>query len=261
MKKNYLLVGLLLTFLLITSCTPNPDSTSTSDQTKDQLPIPNQINKIMESQPKPTVIEASQVYSSEVAELIEKSANLNSYHYTFSSSKRNQYESYETVENYEAKIKENKIKKSYSTPVKLSNTLYYSEVYLDTETETALATCDLKTVLCDDNRLQARSLRYPAVKISVNPLEIIENIPKDAKVVGTENIGNRQATIIEYINDEGNKEKLSIDTYSGFPLKQESFIQEDDEDVLLKKNTLNLKSFNNIKNADVTLPEDYELTE
>ena len=52
-----------------------------------------------------------------------------------------------------------------------------------------------------------------------------------------------------------------MDTYSGFPLKQESFIQEDDEEILLERNTFNLKGFNNIKNSEVTPPEDYETVE
>ena len=135
---------------------------------------------------------------------------------------------------------------------------FYSEVYLNNEEETAFATCDLQTVLCNDNRLKISFIRYPAVKINLEPLQVMQNIPKNAQQVGTENIGNRQAIILEYINSEGNKEKLSIDSYSGFPLRQESFIQEDDEEILLQKNNFELKGFNNVKNSEVSVPNDYE---
>ncbi len=256
-----MLLGLILTLLLITACTLTEKPISNENEAEnDQLPLPNQISEITEKIP--TIIkEATQTYSPEVTELIEKSANLKSYHYALTVTKRNQYRSYETVENYQAEVKDSKIKKSFPVPLDLNKNIYYSEIYLDTKKETALATCDLKTVLCDDNRLKIYSLSYPDVKINIKPLDIIKNIPKDAKQVGTERIDNRQAAILEYTNAEGNKERLSLDTYSGFPLKQESFILENDEEIMSQKNVFNIKGLNNVKNSGINLPENYEIVE
>tara|TARA_Y100000310_G_scaffold341971_1_gene443149 strand:- start:522 stop:1259 length:738 start_codon:yes stop_codon:yes gene_type:complete len=245
---------------MITACTP-AEEPANNEVVDNKLPISNQITEIVENQPIPNTVEESQTYSEEVAELLEKSANLKSYEYVLSTSKRNQYENYEPGESYRAQVKDNKVKKSYSEAVKLNQNIYYSEIYLNNEEETALATCDLQTVLCDDNHLIVRSLRYPAAKMTLEPLQIIQSLPKNAEQIGSEKIDNRQAVILKYTNADGNKEKLFVDTYSGFPLKQESFIQEDDEEILLERNTFNLKGFNNIKNSEVTPPEDYETVE
>jgi len=261
MKNIFLFLGLILILFLIIACTPPDEPTLFDKEKNNQLPISNQISEIVENTPVPNIIEESQVYPDEITELIERSTNLESYHYFFSSSKMNQFESYQAGESYQAYVKGNKIKKIYSEPVKLDSDTHYNEVYLDSKKETALVTCNSRTVLCDGNRLKAYSLDYAAVKINLNPLEIIKKLPKDVKKIGTEAIDNRQAAVLEYVNADGNKEKLYLDTYSGFPLKQESFIQDDDEDILFQKNNFDLKGINNVKNSDMILPDNHVIVE
>ncbi len=255
---------LILALILITACSSSDSEQTIADQNQDnnqnQVKIPNQYDQITESQPSTQVAEETPetpVYTKEVAELIEKSSGLTSYSYLYTSSTRNENGNYLPSNDYEAQVKNNKIKKLYSEPLKLNSSVFYSEVYLDTEQETAYVTCDANTVLCKENKLKIYFIRYPAVKIKTLPLDLLKEIPAAAEIVGKENINDRQATIIKYVNNAGNKEKLYLDSYSGFPLKQESFILEDDEEVLLQRNTFNLISLNNIKTADVNLPDNY----
>ncbi|HLC88539.1 MAG TPA: hypothetical protein VJG49_00740 [Candidatus Nanoarchaeia archaeon] len=256
-----LITILVLALILITACSSStPEQAAAGlgpDQEQNQARIPNQYDKITESQPSAQVAEEAPAYSAEVAGLIEKSADIASYYYSYSSSIRDEYGNYDQSDDYEAQVKNNKIKKSYLEPVRLNSSTFYSEVYLDAEQETAFITCGLVTVLCEESRQKFYFIRYPAVKIRILPLEIIGNIPATAEKVSTETINGRQAIILEYVNSAGNKERLSLDSYSGFPLKQESFILEDDEEILLQRSAFNLKSFNDIKNADVNVPDNY----
>ena len=56
----------------------------------------------------------------------------------------------------------------------------------------------------------------------------------------------------------GDKEKLSVDTYYGVPLKQIIYKAVDDEFVIKENNLFTIVSVGNIKNVDVTIPGDYE---
>jgi len=76
-----------------------------------------------------------------------------------------------------------------------------------------------------------------------------------AEKAGTEVIENRQTTILEYINDEGKREQLSIDDYYGVPLQQ--IIYENDE--ILEKRTFTKFSVGNVKDSEVTMSSSYEL--
>src|SRR3989344_7583320 len=259
---------LILTLMLITACSSSDSEPSTSEQTitnqnQNPVKITNQYDQITENteiQPSSQAAEETletPIYTKEVAELIEKSADITSFSYLYTSSVRDEYGNYDPEDDYEAQVKKNKIKKIYPEAKKLNSSTFYSEVYLDTEQETAYVTCDFNSVICKDDKQKIYFIRYQAAKIDILPLEIIKNIPSSAAIVGTATINDRKATVLEYINSAGNKDKLSLDNYSGFPLKQESFILEDDEELLLQRSAFNLKSFNDIKNADVNVPDNY----
>ena len=263
---------LILTLMLITACSSSDSEQTAVNQNQDNsqnqnpVKITNQYDQITENteiQPSSQAAEETletPIYTKEVAELIEKSADITSFSYLYTSSVRDEYGNYDPEDDYEAQVKKNKIKKIYPEAKKLNSSTFYSEVYLDTEQETAYVTCDFNSVICKDDRQKIYFIRYQAAKIDILPLEIIKNIPASAAIVGTATINDRKATVLEYLNSAGNKERLSLDNYSGFPLKQESFILEDDEEILLQRTTFNLKSLNDIKNSDVSLPENYALS-
>src|SRR3989344_7086480 len=178
---------LILTLMLITACSSSDSEQSTSEQTttnqnQNPVKITNQYDQITEN----TEIQPSQVaeetpetpiYTKEVAELIEKSADITSFSYLYTSSIRDEHGNYVPEDDYEAQVKNNKIKKIYPEAKKLNISTYYSEVYLDTEQETAYVTCDFNSVICKENKQKIYFIRYQAAKIDILPLEIIKNIP------------------------------------------------------------------------------------
>ncbi|MBU1973976.1 MAG: hypothetical protein KKH52_01110 [Nanoarchaeota archaeon] len=256
---------LILALLMLTSCQNQQldELQEEMGEVKDKIEettetiaknIKEEVNEIKEN------VEAAS-HSSEVVELIEKSEKVNSYHYSFISLIRQSNNNYEEVATYQAYLKGDKIKKIYLSPVKLNQEFYYIDIYLNINEKTAVGTCSTNSVLCDDLDNQAFKLVYTSEKISPTPLDLLSALPLSAQKIGEETIENRKAAVLSYTNSDGKLEKLSVDTYSGIPLKQIIYQLEDDEEVVLEKNTFSLDGLNDVKNADVTLPDNYELIE
>lgn len=205
--------------------------------------------------------ETATEHTPEVAELIAESDDISSYHYSFRSMVRDNVGNFKETASYQAFIKGDKIKKTFISPKEFDNEFYYNQVYLDAQKRVAYAVCEGSGVLCEGFYNKARKISYNTEKISATPLDLIQSIPADAAKVEEETIENRKAAIIAYKNSQGQYEKLSIDTYSGIPLKQIIYTLEDDEEVILEKNTFSLDGINSVKNSDVTLPDRYEITE
>ena len=99
-------------------------SFQTGDFFQNLVKITNQYDQITEN----TEIQPSQVaeetpetpiYTKEVAELIEKSADITSFSYLYTSSIRDEHGNYVPEDDYEAQVKNNKIKKIYPEANKL----------------------------------------------------------------------------------------------------------------------------------------------
>ena len=179
--------------------------------------------------------------------LLEKSRGITNYHYFYDTP---------SIEGYEVTVKDNKIKKAYTTPLKLESNIYYSEVYLDSAQKTAIAICTKTSILCDEAWGKAYSLNYASQLPEMDPIALINQV-KYAEEAGSEVIENRQTTILEYTNSDGRREQLSVDNYYGIPLQQ--IIYENDE--IIEKRTFTKFSIGNVKESEVTMPSSYKLGE
>jgi len=132
-------------------------------------------------------------------------------------------------------------------------------IYFDKSEKTAYGYCtDERTFACPaENRDKAYNLDYNAVKEEIFPLNLIKNIDY-AEKTGSATIDGRKNTILEWNNQDGNRERVWIDNYFGFVMKQEIY---DDNDEVLEKHTFTAPSINKLKDQDVNLPEGVEIVE
>jgi len=199
-------------------------------------------------------------YDEAVADLMAKSEDTDNYKYFFQSSIRNKYGSYESGPSYEVYIKGEKVKKIYPREIKLKEDVYYNEVYLDLDKEEAVGICTESGMNCKPIWDKAFELDYPTEKLLMTPWKLIQNIDPETEEVGSEVFDNRNLLILEYDNAKGEKEKLSVDKYSGLPLKRVVYTYEDDEKIILESYTFTMLAVGGVKNVDITLPEKYELS-
>jgi len=261
--------GLIIISLFVIACSPSEqDQEEISVEVGDSPNIYDQIvadeediKEISESDELDEVVPNEGEYSEEVAELIEKNKGASNYRYTINANSRNQYDNFNHDYFYEVYFKDDKIKKIYNEPVKLKLDIFYNIVYLDLEDEVAYGVCDGTTVLCDGLDKKAYDVGYNKENVVLDPLFLLDKITYAAKIVGSETLNGRKATILEYVNKQGTKERLSVDTYYGLPLKQVVYELDDDEEVVVKRNDFNIINVGGVKNADVNLPEEYEIVE
>ncbi len=241
MKKVTLSLAVLVLALFLISCVPTAPEQPTIPPPKPVLTEPST----------ETVAEVpEQKLSPAVEQLISKNRDTANYKFLLDAF---------DPDSYEVSVKENKVKKVYSNPVKYQGDKFYNTVYVDLTARTAVATCEKPGVLCESVWGKYMQLNFNDQQLTLTPLTVIENIGTDATIAGTENFENRAATIIEYTNDAGMTEKVSIDTYYGLPLRQEIYSQQGDEQVLQQKHTFTKQAVGSVKNADVTLSGEYEL--
>lgn len=248
----------MITLIVLTSCASqdkeiteevvvNPEkyeNNAISNIAKEQAEVELEIEEVQES------------YDEAVKGLIDKGKDINNYKYTFGSTAINQFGSYIQSESFTVFVKESKMKKVYNSPIKYGSNKYYNEVYL--EEGKAIAICSERTVECDE--LYNKAFSVTDEKVSLLPTELLLQVPFTAKVVGEELIDQRrEATILEYLNEKGQLERLSVGQYYGLPLKQAIYKMVDDEQTLVEKNNFNIISVGNVKNADVNLAESYEI--
>jgi len=241
MRKLTLSLSVLVLVLFLISCAPTAPEQPTAPAPKPVLTEPSTetVDKVPEQKLSPAV-----------EQLVSKNHDTTNYKFLLDAFDTN---------SYEVSVKENKVKKVYTNPVKYQRDKFYTTVYLDLTARTAVATCEEPGVLCESIWGKYMQLNFNDQQLSLTPLTVIENIGNDATIVGTENFENRAATIIEYTNDAGMTERVSIDTYYGLPLRQEIYSQQGDERVLQQKHTFTRQAVGSVKNAEVTLSAEYEL--
>ena len=151
-----------------------------------------------------------------------------------------------------------KIKKVYFDTVKLRSGVYYDTVYLDLTAGTARGTCTTTGVLCGPILNNAYILNFGEQEPPFTPVELLSKIGSDAAIVGTEQFTNRAAQIIEYTNAQGAKERLSIDTYYGIPLRQVKYNSAGEQQ---EEHTFTRIGVGNVKAADVSFPSGLTVVE
>ncbi len=241
-KEVYILSILVLSLFLISCAVPEvPESPPT--------PAPQPSTPRIEPPAIEKVITA--VYVRDIGDLLAKSREEINYRYFFDAGQPLSYDVF---------VMGSKIKKVYQTPRKLNAEVFYNNVYLDVEARTAVTTCTEPGVLCGPTLKKIYSTAFGQEMVDPVLSALITNVPYNAKVVGTEVFDNHNALIIEYQNTEGLREQLSLDTYSGFPIRQRIFNSDDDRSVV-EHHTFTKLGVGNVLEEDVTLPEDYSVVE
>lgn len=198
-------------------------------------------------------------FSQETTAILAKGAAITNYHYFFNSLVRNSGGNYDQTTVPHIHIKDNLQKKSWSGTKRYEDNLFYDQVYLDSDSQTATAVCSsVSAVSCADLQNKAFSVSFVSQEV-VYLNKLVTNLPADAKMIGKETIDNRKSIIIEYSKGKYT-EKLSIDEYYGLPLQRILYTIENENQVTLEKDSYTLISVGNVKNSDVTLPSKYNQT-
>lgn len=287
--KRVIIFGLVLSFLLlslllITSCVTVPDSGE--QKSPPASPSESLVSPESESAPSPapslevkpeevspesteatsyeemtaSVSTASISYDPEIERLLNKAKPVENYQYYLTSRVRNKYETYDHV-NYYAYIMPSKVKKVYPLPVKLSEEIYYNEVYLDLAAKKATLICTDKTFnACRKMEKEAYTAGYEEMKLSLTPKETIGEIPVGAVIKGEEVFNNRKALVITFNNMEGNEVRISLDQFSGLPIKRIVYASSEGDNLLtLEEYRFDKLGVRNVGESEVTLPTDYTL--
>lgn len=193
-------------------------------------------------------------YDPNVKVYLDKAEKVESYSYHFSSRVLNNFGNFEELKDYNAFVKGNQVKKVYLDQVKYKEGVNYDTVFLNLAEKTTFGVCLEKgAVMCSGMDGKAFKIDYGREKL-VTPQELMELVPPSAKIVGEETIDRRNTVILGYINARGQQEKLSVDKYSGLPMKRVVYQMEGDQEVVLEKTTFTQLSVGNVKSAEVTLP-------
>lgn len=242
MKYTYLIVELLLVLMLVVSCAVKNESNE----------------KTVPESTAPSVAPAPQL-SAEVNEIVQKSSTVTNYKYLFTSRIRSNVGNYRES-SYEVYIKDDQAKKVYLSPVKLREGAFYNEVYLDFTDHTAIGICTHEGVSCEEQGKKGLVLSYSEQALVKIPLDLIKNLSPETKKVGKERFDDREADILEY-PVTGGKVRISVDTYSGIPLKWDVYDVDGDEEILREEDTFTQLVPGNIKAADLTIPAGYEIVQ
>ena len=231
-----LIIGIVLTLLLITSCARVQQvADSTNANNAAGLPTVEQRTGT-ENMPQNEPIK-----DSEIAGLIAKSDKVDNYQYFYKETTGT------TSSGYKVYFLQNKVRKEYSAPVRVSDTLSYNKVFLDLNTKTAYAVCDTTGVSCDNLRSKIFPINYETEALPFLPHLLPQEITSDAMNDGYELVESRKTLLVEY---DGSK--MNLDQYSGVAMK---YVPKDSE----VSYTFTQLGLNSVKESDVTLPKDYEM--
>ena len=153
------IIGCILSILMLTACVPVQESPPE--------PLPSEITE------KPIIVEQLKLDPA-IAELVEKSKTADNYRYFYKKTTSIASSGY-LVFYYKGKIK-----KEYSTPVRVSKMLSYDTVYLDPIEKTAFAVCESLSVACEGLRLKIYPIAYSTEDLPYLPHLLSQGIPADA---------------------------------------------------------------------------------
>lgn len=240
MKSKVLVLGIIVLVLFIISCTPE-----ISDTTPTPTPVDSKWGSI---QPSSRVKEPTS--NAQIVALLEKNKEATNYHYVFDADK---------AEGYEIFLLGSKVKKVYTDTRYLRGDIFYDIIYMDKERKTAIGICNKPGTTCSGIWNNAYALEYDTQEGGPTPTDILSQV-HNPQEVGSEVLMNRALTIIEYINPQERRERLSLDNYYGLPSRQVIYGSDDNEDII-ESHTFTKLSVGQVEDEDVTLSSEYVLQE
>jgi len=242
MKPKIFILSLIFLILFLVSCTKEIPEAAPA-------PEPSSGTQWGSIQPSSRVKEPAQ--NAEIMALLEKNKDVTNYHYVFDA---------DNAGGYEVFILGSKIKKAYLEAKPLRGDIFYNTIYLDMETKTAIGLCNKPGVTCGAIWNKAYALDYELENVGPTPAEIIAKV-RNPQEVGSEVLMNRALTIIEYVNSEGNKERLSLDNFYGLPSRQAIYSSAEDGAEIEESHTFTRLSVGQVREEEITLPEEYVMQE
>ena len=247
--KNIWKVTTMMVLLLLVACLPSQEEIEPQNKNTNQpvtLPDNSRSDIPASENSAPHTTISKPKMNPVMQELLHKNKFATNYYYMFDG---------DNAQGYEVFRRGNRIKKVYTDTIELRNGVYYNKVYIDLDGQKAIGICDKPGVTCHSLWNNAFELSFEKEKIYPTPVDIINQV-QYAESVGSEVIDNRQLTIIEYTNPEGNKERLSVDNYYGLPLRQ---VKYDPFGNIEEKHTFTNIVMGQLHEEDVILPPQYSM--
>lgn len=224
------IIGCILSVLLLTACLPVQEAS------------PETASEVEEKVQEPMVVQQVQL-DPEIAEMVEKSRTADNYRYFYKKTTSIASSGY-LVFYYKGKIR-----KEYSTPVRVSKTLSYDTVYLDPAGKTAFAVCESLSVACQGLRLKIYPIAYSTEELPYLPHLLSQGIPADAVIRGDELIEQRKTMIVDY-----GTTTINLDKFSGLVMK---YVVEGSGE----EHSFTQLGLNSVKPEEVEVPKGYVVVE
>ncbi len=250
--KNIMLLLLVLVCAVLVSCTAEQPVTPADIPEEPSEPA-SEIPAVTEPEPPAPEPQVDETFDPEVEALLAKAENIENYKFNYKEIDVAADGVVNEVTSYEFYLRGNKVKKIYNDRIKIASDAYYNDVYLDLDAETAFGACSLKRTKCDDGYNKYVVLDFNEQDMPLDPLEVLNDIPSSATKTEEQQFDSRDVSLIEY-ESLGKTEVIFIDEYYGMPLKKEIR----DGDNLVKEYRFTRIEINSIRDADVTVPEEYE---
>ncbi|MBD3310541.1 hypothetical protein GF351_04940 [Candidatus Woesearchaeota archaeon] len=213
MKKLFtvILLALVLGMMLVAGCKKADDTGSDDEVVADSQDTQDDsdddvVTTTEEDEDKQE--EAPQM-SEELQELLSGLDKVKSYHYAYQSG---------TPEAKKYYVKGDKILVELMEKKRWKSGEFYNKVLLDLDDKTAHGFCTDRDICNDEQRSIAKKVSFSEYMPDILPKEYAESITH-GDIVGTENIENRPATIVEFEDDSGNTVDVSINNYYGMPMR------------------------------------------
>ena len=236
------LLFVILTLMLIISCT-NSINMSEQPERSTQPEITVDFPSSIESPAQQDTSSPKQPQTSQ--NLLDKGQMTTNYHYVF-----DEFD----PQGYEVSIAGDKVKKVYFDPVLLRRDIFYTTVYFNFNSSEIIVTCEKPSIACGPHWKEAFRLLQKKEHIYTTPAEILKQV-HSPNVTGSETFDNRALTIIEYTNKAGQRERLSVDQFSGLPVRQRIYTGME-QPVM---HTFTKIQVEQVKESQVTVAGDYVL--
>ena len=245
MKQTLALMAIVILVFVLISCMPP----AIPEQSSPHVPKPQPSITVSSEAPAPRLIRrvSPSTLDSDLALLLNKNKDATNYYYVYDASKSS---------GYAVTVRGDLAKKTYSPPQKLHRDIYYDQVYLNLKKQTASGSCDQAGILCRPHLKQIFVMGYTLLPPS--PVDLVQGITT-AKRVGTEVFDGRQLQIIEFLNPEGKRERLSLDDYYGLPFRQVVYSSAHENAGVEEEHTFTDIVVGQVQSADVMIPVDYSL--
>ncbi|PIN73400.1 hypothetical protein COV20_04190 [Candidatus Woesearchaeota archaeon CG10_big_fil_rev_8_21_14_0_10_45_16] len=253
--KTVIIVLLIATMLLV-SCSPAeelPQPEPVQQPAVEPAAVPS---APVETQPEEPQVK-QQPLDPEIASLLAKSDEIDSYGYAYSSRVRNQFENYDTAA-FSVYVNGNNIKKVYAAPQKLRDNIHYNEVFLDSDAMTAYGICTARSIKCTGLENKAYKVEYNFERLRITPFTVKESVLSSAEIEQQGVFQNRKSSVLRFTDSDGNEERIWVDQFYGMPLKHTIFEVNDGDELVLKEFIFGQFSAANTKKSETTLPVGYE---